>query len=138
MVVYTRFNRVYYRCMEQIIEYTTREIDLLCNMVKEPMRIGIDQFRDIIHQLIEIQTTKESMLEVPKFFINLGKEFESIEPYGEGKYFVIFNENSTNRFELWTRHLQNFLFKATLKEMPLLINTPFISKLAKWRLTIAK
>lgn len=138
MVVSTRFNPVYYKCMEQKIEYTTREIDLLCRMIKSPSTIGIDQFRDLVIQLIEIQTTKDSMIETPIFFINLGKEFNTIEPYGEAKYFVIFNENSTNRFEFWTRHLRKFLFEATLKEMPLLINVPFVAELAKWRLIIAK
>lgn len=138
MVVYTHFKRVYYKCMGQKIEYTTQEIDLIFGMIQEPSCIPKIGFVNTVKALIYTHITKQSTIEIAIHHLNLNDEYDNHEPFGEGRYFVIFNENSTNRFEFWTRHLRKFLFEATLKEMPLLINMPFIGDLAKWRLIIAK
>ncbi len=66
------------------------------------------------------------------------KDYETYEPRGESKYFTILRDNDRLYLQFWRRHLRRFLFEAELKQMPLLINSPIVNKLAAWRLRLGK
>ncbi len=124
--------------MEKII-YTKSDIDLLCQSVGNTKYLSGGSFREVVENIIDSYRDNTSTLEVTIHSMNLEKEkYHQYEPYGEAKYFVIFDEQSHLRLEFWTRHLKKFLFNASLREMPLLINMPFICILASWRLRIGK
>lgn len=116
------------------ISYTGKELDLLCECIEEPSEIVIYNFRHVLDRIISCEETKEFSLEIPIHRTNLNKDSLNVF-YGEDLYYTVFG---SYQLEFWSRHLSRFLFKATLPEMPLLINTPYICQLAKWRLTIAK
>lgn len=119
--------------------YSTSDIDMLCKSVGSTKHLVESAFRRVIEDTIDAQDGKLSMIETQIHSLPLDRaEYASYEPFGEAKYFVIFDEYNTLRLEFWVRHLKRFLFEARLRDMPLLINVPFLSILASWRLKIGK
>lgn len=59
-------------------------------------------------------------------------KFKDSEPFGEHKLFLI-NQECTY-FEIWVRHLNQFLFNTQIDDIPMLMDTPLLNIFSKWRL----
>jgi hypothetical protein len=119
------------------LEYTKSEIQLLNSMLTEKSLPTIGK-----------QYTSPSILDknnITLYNKTLDTEtslmLKEYEPYGEGRSFSIRLVRSSiyiYEFIFTLRHLNYFLYKTTLEEMPLFIDTFFMKDLANWRLLIAK
>jgi len=121
--------------METIL-YTTTEIDLLCQSLTN----SFDEFMaEDIRKAITGLISFERVLYRRHLNADESWELRCREPLGESRLFVLlYNQGGHLDFEFCTRHLRNFLYRTELVEMPLLLNTRFISIIASWRLQIAK
>jgi hypothetical protein len=126
--------------METSIAYTQAEIDLLCHSLKhEYDEYLADDLRRAIRDIDNHEELlKERRLHHKYMDIETSSVTGNYMLYGEGRSFVIFYNRLHLDFEFWIRHLKHFLYKAELKDMPLMINTYFVKTLASWRLQIAK
>jgi len=118
--------------------YSTNELEVLFQLLKNGHRKEYF-IKNLIYQLKQaLDPTYGFETTIFNRYLPPGM-YQDQEPYGESIYFVIFHEHhSTLHFNFCSRHLNNFLYRATLREMPLLINTYFIGTFAKWRLQIGK
>lgn len=120
------------------IGYTDSEIDQICGLIDSGRHVRAT-LREIVEETFDAYLNNESVIEICFISETIDpKEYATYEPYGESKYFTILNDQGVLRFQFWRRHLRRFLFEAELKEMPLLINVPYVNKLAAWRLRLGK
>jgi hypothetical protein len=126
--------------METSRTYTESEINLLCHSLKHEYddHLATDIRRAICDIGSPDPLLKERCLHHKYLDTETSSVMGNYMHYGEGRSFVIFYNRLHLDFEFWIRHLKHFLYKAELKEMPLMINTYFIKTLASWRLQIAK
>jgi hypothetical protein len=124
------------------ISFTSSELELL----NDKLIYKTDKYTaaDIIKAILEITTNIKNLYSSEQCFFSeniSNKEYPTIETQeltGEGEVFVLFDDRGSLTFKFCTRHLKKFLLRKTLREMPLFINSLFISLLASWRLQIAK
>lgn len=118
--------------------YSNNELGILFQLLKDKYKEELFLLDLLTNLKMFLNPTNSSELTIFSRYIK-EDPYKSYEPYGESKYFVLFYVGSNSLdFQFCSRHLNNFLHQATLREMPLLINTYFISTFAKWRLQIGK
>jgi hypothetical protein len=121
------------------IQYTESEIDQLCVILGSIKSLVSDVLPRIVIETIQNYYDHIGSVEICLYSEKIDtKEYEKYEPHGEAKYFTILRDNDRLYLQFWRRHLRRFLFQAELKEMPLLINSPIVCKLAAWRLRLGK
>jgi len=113
--------------------YSNKDVNLLLNLLNNKYNSNLhSNYYSIIYDLFFSKNVYKEFL-IYHSNIDCPKEL-----YGEGKYFVIFQEGSYYKFGIYTQHMKNFIFKLPLHEVCLFINTPFVQKIAEWRLIIGK
>ena len=64
------------------------------------------------------------------------KDFKGRELFGEGIFFVIFQEQTGLTFNIFRRHLYRLFFTSDITDMLPLIHMNMVGEFAKWRIQI--
>ena len=136
-------------------EYTVEELqklkDILSDVQKDTSLLRLEQFTSSLLTFFKKYPLKCSLIKnefhnlpqvLHSHYINLTEEiFHDIkvrELFGEHKYFVIFQENSSLSFEIHKRHLNKLLFLSNVDDIIRMMHIPVVNSFVKWRLLIGK